>query len=1161
VEYSEQTALVEMHSVSGDFGYTAEAGSRVNSFYGSNSYPSLWIDGVVQWPMSTWRSTIISRMATPSPITQTISGHYNPGTNTGTVYASFRNDSTAAITARVYFVITEDSLYNLDPNGHAWHNRMARDYLPNQLGEVVTINPGNTVIKSRSFTISSQWNENRCYIVAWIQADAPSRNVYQAGEIAVMDLGDPQMGFINTAVYDSSGNNNGRLDPGETVKLTSTLQNIGGEAITNLTTTIRSSDLYITVTDSTGYFGTIEIDSTKENIGDKYEMEVSTSAPNGHVAEFTLIASGDAYADTFEFSLIVGSYDYLIWNPDPTASSGQKTDSILSSLGLAGYYSTALAISDLDQYGAIFVCLGIYPNKYVINAASAEASALVSYLNNGGRVYMEGGDVWYFDPQYGGYNFCPLFGINAVSDGGSNLGPVVGESGTFTDGMNFTYGGENNSIDNINATGSGFLIFHDGDNAYNCGVANDSLTYRTVGTSFELGLLNDSTPPSTRAVLLTSIMEFFGIIAPDTVPPSSPHIAEAEKSGSNAELTWNTVATDTLGNPEAMDCYFVYRNTVPSFIPSASDSIGAVVHPDTAYTDAGVLDSTESYYYLVKAIDGVGQMSEKSNMGYVFHKFLNENTGATSDRNWVALPYVSEYDSVANITVDLSPSGNPITKITMLAPETQDYYSWIYHPVLGWYGNHPVTPNFPIVSGQAYEMIAAVDDTVIFVGYNEPGGVIVLHENPGATSDRNWISMPYNASYGSVSDITGELSPSGDPVSKITMLDEGSQSYYSWIYHPVLGWYGNHPTTPNFPIEAGDGYEFIAKRDTTWNPTEYSNEAVSALVAGRMGYNAGVVLQRGASLEPDRVPVWTMAESKERRDYADARRYTPVTKDSRKVLYREAGISHIVHVDLELEGFDGLVFTVYRPEHPFDVLTENSVGSVIAQYGVYHLISFDVGNFKRPWQAGEEVVLLIEALKQGKSYCAVVVFRLDKGVDIQGVVGDITLVPIPEPVVERNMVRWSAIDDEHIVGYSLYRNEERLNDRVIIERAHSILDKVSIRPVIFGGYETVYSSQGVQSTPDTHIPLSYAFGISPNPFARETRIEYALPIQTSVEILIYDVSGRCVKTFVTERAESGNHSIVWNGTDEKERAVASGVYFIRFETEDYRETRKLILLK
>jgi len=69
-------------------------------------------------------------------------------------------------------------------------------------------------------------------------------------------------------------------------------------------------------------------------------------------------------------------------------------------------------------------------------------------------------------------------------------------------------------MDHISPTGTGFLIFYDTDDAYDCGVANDAGIYRTVGTSFELGGLVDATPPSTREALLDSIMKFFGIIIP-----------------------------------------------------------------------------------------------------------------------------------------------------------------------------------------------------------------------------------------------------------------------------------------------------------------------------------------------------------------------------------------------------------------------------------------------------------------------------------------------------------------------------------------------------------------------------------------------------------------------------------------------------------------------
>ena len=188
IDYPAQTALVEYHSVAGDFGYFLKGHNRIYNFYNFLGYPSLFGDGVDLWPISTWRPYINSRVNQPAPFTLGMTGNYSASTNTGTITASYQNDSTAAITGRVYFVITEDSLYHQDPNGHAWHNHMARDMLPDETGELVTINPGQTLDISRNFTIDAAWNEEKCYIVTWIQAAAPSRNVYQAGEIEVMDL-------------------------------------------------------------------------------------------------------------------------------------------------------------------------------------------------------------------------------------------------------------------------------------------------------------------------------------------------------------------------------------------------------------------------------------------------------------------------------------------------------------------------------------------------------------------------------------------------------------------------------------------------------------------------------------------------------------------------------------------------------------------------------------------------------------------------------------------------------------------------------------------------------------------------------------------------------------------------------------------------------------
>ncbi len=154
----------------------------------SNWYtPNLILDGTPRGSgYSSWQSYIVARMAQASPMRINMWGSYSSGS--GTIYARYYNDSTASVTASVYFVITEDSCYYSAPNGDQWHNHVARDYVPNQIGQQVTIPAGDSVTVSQNFTIQSGWNVNRCNVVTWIQ-NSTTREVYQAGKIKVMELG------------------------------------------------------------------------------------------------------------------------------------------------------------------------------------------------------------------------------------------------------------------------------------------------------------------------------------------------------------------------------------------------------------------------------------------------------------------------------------------------------------------------------------------------------------------------------------------------------------------------------------------------------------------------------------------------------------------------------------------------------------------------------------------------------------------------------------------------------------------------------------------------------------------------------------------------------------------------------------------------------------
>lgn len=83
----------------------------------------------------------------------------------------------------------------------------------------------------------------------------------------------------------------------------------------------------------------------------------------------------------------------------------------------------------------------------------------------------------------------------------------------------------------------------------------------------------------------------------------------------------------------------------------------------------------------------------------------------------------------------------------------------------------------------------------------------------------------------------------------------------------------------------------------------------------------------------------------------------------------------------------------------------------------------------------------------------------------------------------------------------------------------------------------------------------------PNPFNPTTNISYSLAETSSVHIAIYNMKGQVVKTLVSDRQNSGNHSVVWNGTDKLNSPVSSGIYYYKISTDFGEKTKKCILLK
>ena len=75
--------------------------------------------------------------------------------------------------------------------------------------------------------------------------------------------------------------------------------------------------------------------------------------------------------------------------------------------------------------------------------------------------------------------------------------------------------------------------------------------------------------------------------------------------------------------------------------------------------------------------------------------------------------------------------------------------------------------------------------------------------------------------------------------------------------------------------------------------------------------------------------------------------------------------------------------------------------------------------------------------------------------------------------------------------------------------------------------------------------LPYSIRAYPNPFNPTTTISFSIPEESKVDIAIYNLKGQKVKQLVSDQLEEGQHSTVWNGEDEAEKQVSSGIYFYK----------------
>jgi hypothetical protein len=110
-------------------------------------------------------------------------------------------------------------------------------------------------------------------------------------------------------------------------------------------------------------------------------------------------------------------------------------------------------------------------------------------------------------------------------------------------------------------------------------------------------------------------------------------------------------------------------------------------------------------------------------------------------------------------------------------------------------------------------------------------------------------------------------------------------------------------------------------------------------------------------------------------------------------------------------------------------------------------------------------------------------------------------------------------------------------------------------------YKALDPATNIEKEPELTVSKYDLYQNYPNPFNPTTTITFSLEKNEMVQLRVFDLVGREIKTIVNESLNAGQHVANWNGTDNTGKMVPTGVYFYKLQAGTFSDTRKMILLK
>jgi len=254
-----------------------------------------------------------------------------------------------------------------------------------------------------------------------------------AGRVNAYKTLDKVVRLFSFAILDSvAGNNNGRLDYGETADLILTLKNTF-DNVTNVSVTINSLNSILNLADSTALFGNIQLGGTANNAIDPFSFSIGMDTTISSASLRIKVSADGGYQYQKILKLPIGQRDILIVNDDETTGPSKigyfKTalDSLQKSYDVWDVQTQGIPGTNESNYSTVIW----YTGEAVQNVLTdQEQSFLISYLDSGGRLFLTGQNIGYdLVEQQNGASFFENYLHAAYVQDNSNDFALEGLSG------------------------------------------------------------------------------------------------------------------------------------------------------------------------------------------------------------------------------------------------------------------------------------------------------------------------------------------------------------------------------------------------------------------------------------------------------------------------------------------------------------------------------------------------------------------------------------------------------------------------------------------------------------------------------------------------------------------------------------------------------------